>query len=351
MVSLKAPYRDHLLSQTLFRELFQHNLVSADGRIKGSREEFNKYRSNLALRNAERTTLLYEMRSQLVEEADKLLKIRDRSPREEILLKRLLDELDLELTDSEICDSHKIESHHRYLGSTEPMLSLCERKIKEETYRMKVMKRDLKILDEWLENISKLDAVVIKSDPIPTTSWKDFKKKHHTRVFNRMTEMDCARHNLITNSNTFNDSLIRKLLAPRKKKIEGNRLLRKNNQQFYDLNRNYLTSSKKCQISGVPSTSNMPRTKAKSENTPKGSQERVSKSEVDDLKLRKKNQLKKASKNEGSLQPTTRKLKEKLEEDTYDNSDLESSITERLDETEQNDSQENVRKKLDFLDL
>ncbi|GFT38585.1 uncharacterized protein TNCV_4949021 [Trichonephila clavipes] len=61
-LGLDLPYRDHLLSQTLFLELFQHNLVSADGEIKGTSEEFNKYRSILARRYAERTAILYEMR-------------------------------------------------------------------------------------------------------------------------------------------------------------------------------------------------------------------------------------------------------------------------------------------------
>ncbi|PRD24714.1 UNVERIFIED_CONTAM: hypothetical protein NCL1_42956 [Trichonephila clavipes] len=136
-LGLDLPYRDHLLSQTLFLELFQHNLVSADGEIKGTTEEFNKYRSILARRYAERTAILYEMRKQLVKEAEKLLKIRDRSPREEILLKKILDELDFELTGDEIIETRHLKPPRRYLGSPEPMLSIFEHKLKEEEHRRK----------------------------------------------------------------------------------------------------------------------------------------------------------------------------------------------------------------------
>ncbi|GFY58314.1 uncharacterized protein TNIN_399161 [Trichonephila inaurata madagascariensis] len=167
-LGLDLPYRDHLLSQTLFLELFQNNLVSAEGEIKGTSEEFNKYRSILARRYAERTAILYEMRSpigertllrmvhrlqffrepdlvggggkkQLVTEAEKLLKIRDRSPREEMLLKNILDELDLELTGDEIITPRELKPPRRYLGSPEPMLSIFEHKLKEEEHRRKLL--------------------------------------------------------------------------------------------------------------------------------------------------------------------------------------------------------------------
>ncbi|GFR27581.1 uncharacterized protein TNCT_235121, partial [Trichonephila clavata] len=120
---------------------------------------------------------------QLVKEAEKLLKIRDRSSREEILLKKILDELDLELTGDEIIAPRELKPSRRYLGSPEPMLSIFERRLKEEEHRRKVLKKDLKILDKWLENISTLDTKVIERHaPIPVMNWTDFKKKRHAKI-------------------------------------------------------------------------------------------------------------------------------------------------------------------------
>ncbi|GFT38587.1 uncharacterized protein TNCV_4949041 [Trichonephila clavipes] len=108
------------------------------------------YRNHLSAyspqRNMERFTitdledmnLLYGLK-QLVKEAEKLLKIRDRSPREEILLKKILDELDFELTGDEIIETRHLKPPRRYLGSPEPMLSIFEHKLKEEEHRRKAL--------------------------------------------------------------------------------------------------------------------------------------------------------------------------------------------------------------------
>ncbi|GBM02487.1 hypothetical protein AVEN_26866-1, partial [Araneus ventricosus] len=57
-----STYRDHLLSHSLVRDLFRHNLVGAVGRIKDDPADLNRYQSALQRMYAERTTALYERR-------------------------------------------------------------------------------------------------------------------------------------------------------------------------------------------------------------------------------------------------------------------------------------------------
>ncbi|GFY58313.1 hypothetical protein TNIN_399151 [Trichonephila inaurata madagascariensis] len=210
----------------------------------------------------------------------------------------------------------------------------------------------MKILDKWLENISTLDTKVIeRHPPMPVMSWTEFKKKRHARIWKRMSEMDRARHNFIRHLNTFNDTLIKKLLAPRKKKIQGNRVLQKKRQQLIDAKSNPPPSSKKSLSMSGSFSSNTKRSNIKTGKTSKDYQEKDSVLQDDDRRVKQKSSLKKLSKSEESSHSTLNKSKEKLREDIKDNLDQEPSKVESLPATNQNDSQENVRKKLDNLDL
>ncbi|KAF8770224.1 hypothetical protein HNY73_017781 [Argiope bruennichi] len=111
-----STYRDHLLSRSLFRELFRHNLVGPDGRMKDNPDNMKKYLSFLEKMAAERRTALYEKR---------------------------------------------------------------------------ILKRDLKVLDDWLEEISTPFAKVVQIRPYkPCLTWKEFQRNHHARVKKRRLDAD-----------------------------------------------------------------------------------------------------------------------------------------------------------------
>ncbi|GBN03639.1 hypothetical protein AVEN_198024-1 [Araneus ventricosus] len=225
-----STYRDHLLSHSLVREMFRHNLVGAGGRFKKMRADLNRYRSALQRMYAERTAALYERRNQLVSEAEKILKIRSPGSREERRLKEILDELELELNDEEIpAPKEPLKVPRRYLGSSEPKLSIYERKLLEETQRNKVLKRDLRVLDDWLKEISTPIAKVVQIRRIPSLTWEDFQKKHYARAKKRVAEMNRARHNLVHDFNSFNENVIRKLVAARDS-VERQRIYRSTRQ-------------------------------------------------------------------------------------------------------------------------
>ncbi|GFT74159.1 hypothetical protein NPIL_23111 [Nephila pilipes] len=53
---------NHSFSSSLFEKLFKHNLVSAKGYVKGTREELIEFRNLLLLEARDRTTVLYKQR-------------------------------------------------------------------------------------------------------------------------------------------------------------------------------------------------------------------------------------------------------------------------------------------------
>ncbi|GBM50582.1 hypothetical protein AVEN_266796-1, partial [Araneus ventricosus] len=138
--------------------------------------------------------------------------------------------LELELNDEEIpAPKEPLKVPRRYLGSSEPKLSIYERKLLEEIQRNKVLKRDLKVLDDWLKEISTPVAKVVQIRRIPSLTWEDFQKKHYARAKKRVAEMNRARHNLVHDFNSFNENVIRKLVAARDS-VERQRIYRSTRQ-------------------------------------------------------------------------------------------------------------------------
>ncbi|GFT38603.1 hypothetical protein TNCV_4949101 [Trichonephila clavipes] len=166
-----------------------------------------------------------------------------------------------------------------------------------------------------------------------------------------MSQMDRARHTFIRHLNTFNDTLIKKLLAPRKKKILGNRVVKTKRQQLINAKSNPPPPSKEPLSMGGSSSSNAKRPNTKTGKTSKNYQEKDSVIQDDDRRVKQKPSLKKLSMSKESSHSTLNISKEKLREDIKDNLDQESSKVESLPTTDQTDSQENVRNKLSNLDL
>lgn len=58
--------RNHLLSTSLFMELFQHNMVSADGRIVANDEQLEDYYCFLVQRSKDKVIDLYVERVRFI---------------------------------------------------------------------------------------------------------------------------------------------------------------------------------------------------------------------------------------------------------------------------------------------
>ncbi|GFY79465.1 hypothetical protein TNIN_410381, partial [Trichonephila inaurata madagascariensis] len=106
--------------------------------------------------------------------------------------------LNLEITEDGTVKSTDVPRKIINAGESEPNKSVWDRAFLAEEERIKVLKRDLKKLDEWLEVISRPDMKVLYSPTkLPEESKKD-ELRFRERTNKRLAYMDIARKRLIS---------------------------------------------------------------------------------------------------------------------------------------------------------
>ncbi|XP_035233093.1 uncharacterized protein LOC118204907 [Stegodyphus dumicola] len=106
-------------------------------------------------------------------------------------------------------------SKRRYLGAREFSLSLWERHIIAEKERVKVLKRDLKILDDWLKSISTPMTEILEAKEDTPTEWKEKEQSFRRRTRRVHGKMESARQKLVKSLHIENDEAITHVLSPK----------------------------------------------------------------------------------------------------------------------------------------